>query len=129
MSRVLLDTHILLWSQNERERLPAAVDALMALPETELYFSVASIWEIAIKQSQGRRDFNIHPGALRNALVGAGYVELPVRGEHTVALMSLPLIHRDPFDRMLLAQAIVEGIELVTVDADLALYPGPIRVF
>lgn len=129
MSRVLLDTHIVLWSQNERERLPQPVDALMALPETELIFSVASLWEISIKQSQGRMDFNVDPAGLRNTLLKAGYIELPVRGEHTIAVASLPWIHRDPFDRMLLAQAIVEGIELVTVDADLLQYLGPIRRF
>ena len=129
MTRLLLDTHVLLWSQNWPERLPAALYAEMASPDAELVFSVASVWETAIKHSRGRPDFRADPGALRHKLLETGYVELPVSGEHAVAVATLPHLHRDPFDRLLIAQAIVEGIELLTVDAQLARYPAPVRVF
>lgn len=127
--RVLLDTHILLWAASLSGRLPATLRDLMAQPDTELIFSAASIWEVSIKYSQRRPDFDAIPGSLRSGLLAAGYIELPVLGEHALAVAHLPMIHRDPFDRMLLAQAMVEGIELFTVDEQLARYPGPIRIF
>ena len=127
--RVLLDTHILLWAASQSVRLPAALHEVMALPETELVFSTASIWEVSIKYSQHRSDFHANPVDLRSGLLAAGYLELPVLGEHALAVAHLPMIHRDPFDRMLLAQAMVEGIELFTVDEQIAGYPGPVRVF
>lgn len=129
MTRLLLDTHVLLWSQNWPERLPAALYEMMARPEIELVFSTASVWEVAIKHSQARTDFQADPSALRQKLLETGYVELPVLGEHAVAVATLPWIYKDPFDRLLIAQAIVEGVELLTVDRQLARYPGPIRVF
>lgn len=101
----------------------------MAQPDSELLFSAASILEVAIKYSQQRADFTVAPGELRGGLLGAGYIELPVQGEHAVAVAGLPGIHKDPFDRLLIAQAIVEGVELLTVDAQLAAYPGPVRLF
>ncbi|OEO28247.1 twitching motility protein PilT [Devosia insulae DS-56] len=129
MTRVLLDTHVLLWSQNWPERLPATLYEVMARPEMELVFSTASVWEVAIKHSQARADFQADPGVLRQKLLDTGYVELPVLGPHAVTVATLPWIHKDPFDRLLVAQAIVEGVELLTVDELLARYPGPIRVF
>lgn len=129
MTRVLLDTHVLLWAQNLPERLPAALYELMALPETELLFSAASVWEVAIKHSQRRLDFETDPSLLRLRLLESGYTELPISGPHAVAVAGLPWIHKDPFDRLLVAQAIVEGVDLLTVDRQLARYPGPIRVF
>lgn len=129
MSRVLLDTHLLLWSQQAPNRLPQALSELLLSPQIEPAFSTASIWEVAIKHSQQRADFRAHPGILRGALLNAGYAELPVQGEHAVAVTALPWVHQDPFDRLLVAQAIVEGIELLTLDATLARYPGPIRLF
>lgn len=129
MTHVLLDTHLLLWVSHLPERLPDGVRRIVLDPDQALHFSVASIWEIAIKLSQNRRDFDFHPGALREGLLAAGYTELSVRGEHALAVAALPLIHKDPFDRMLVAQAIVEGVELLTVDRQLTRYPGPIRAF
>ena len=126
---VLLDTHLLLWVSFLPERLPEGVREIVLNPESELQFSVASLWEVAIKQAQRRGDFDFDPKALRDGLLGAGYVELPVLGEHAVATTRLPPIHKDPFDRLLIAQAMVEQAELLTVDAQLARYPGPIRVF
>ncbi len=129
MTRVLLDTHLLLWSQQDPERLPAAFLELIVSPDTEPTFSTASIWEVAIKHSQQRADFKVQPGLLRGRLAESGFGELPVLGEHAVAVAALPWVHKDPFDRLLVAQSIVEGIELLTVDRTLARYPGPIRVF
>lgn len=126
---VLLDTHLLIWVSYMPERLPDGVRRIVLDPAQEPRFSVASIWEIAIKLAQNRKDFDFDPNALRKGLLEADYTELPVLGEHALAVATLPLIHKDPFDRMLVAQAIVEGIELLTVDEQLARYPGPIRVF
>ena len=125
--KLLLDTHILLWVSAESHRLSEAARTLLGDPENELYFSVASLWEVAIKHAQGRPDFQRDPRLLRRALLDNDYQELPVFGEHAVALESLPSIHKDPFDRILIAQAMVEGITLLSVDAEIAQYPGPVR--
>jgi PIN domain nuclease of toxin-antitoxin system len=127
--RALLDTHLLIWIAGPSERLPTAVREVVDGDEYELYFSVASLWEIAIKNSLGRADFEVDPGVLRRQFLDDEYVEVPVLGPHTVTVATLPPIHGDPFDRMLVAQAITEGVELFTVDRQLARYPGPIRVF
>lgn len=129
MTRILLDTHVLLWTAGPQSRLSPALRARIEDPDIEALFSTASIWEIAIKQSQRREDFQVDPSALRTRLLEEGYVELAVLGEHAVAVATLPWIHKDPFDRLLVAQAIVEDAELLTVDEQLARYPGPIRVF
>jgi PIN domain nuclease of toxin-antitoxin system len=125
--KLLLDSHLLLWAAGAPEKLPAAARALFDDPANELLFSAASLWEIAIKQGLGRSDFHIDARVLRRGLFDNGYAELPVTSEHAVAIDTLPPIHRDPFDRILVAQAQVEGITLVTSDATVALYPGPIR--
>lgn len=125
--RLLLDTHLLLWAAGLPERLPEAARALITDPATEPVFSAASLWEIAIKGSLGRADFSVDPRLFRQGLLGAGYGELPVTGAHAAATADLPPLHRDPFDRMLVAQARVEGMLLLTADATLARYPGPIR--
>ncbi|HEX3944291.1 MAG TPA: type II toxin-antitoxin system VapC family toxin [Rhizomicrobium sp.] len=96
-------------------------------PDNALVFSVASIWEVAIKQSLNRRDFRADARLLRRGLIDNGYDELPVTGAHAAALDSLPPLHKDPFDRILLAQAKVEGIVLLTSDDRVAQYPGAIR--
>jgi PIN domain nuclease of toxin-antitoxin system len=89
--------------------------------------SAASLWEVAIKRGLGRRDFSPDPPLLRRELLGHGYEELAVSGDHAVGVVGLPPIHKDPFDRVLIAQAIAEGIVLLTVDDLVAQYPGPIR--
>jgi PIN domain nuclease of toxin-antitoxin system len=123
----LLDTHLLLWAVREPERLPDAARALLADPESELVFSVVSIWETAIKSGLGRRSFQTEPRILRRRLLDNGYIELPLSGQHAVAVDMLPPIHQDPFDRILVAQATVEGITLLTVDPLVARYPGPVK--
>ena len=101
--RLLLDTHLLLWTIAESRRLSAAARALIGKPDNELVFSSASLWEVAIKAGRGRDDFRIDVSSLRRGLFDNDYVELPITGVHAVALGSLPPIHRDPFDRMLAA--------------------------
>lgn len=127
--RVLFDTHLLLWTAGVSGRLPLAVRDIANDRRNELIFSVASLWEVAIKHSRRREDFQVDPEELRLQLAEHGYTELPVLAPHAVAVAALPWIHKDPFDRLLVAQAIVEEVELLTVDAQLELYPGPIRCF
>lgn len=125
---ILLDTHILLWAAGSPGRLSKEAQALIEDRESALYFSAASLWEIAIKRGLGRTDFEADPRLLRRGLMDNGYVELPVNGAHAAALDQLPPIHRDPFDRILVAQSIVEGFVLATADAMIGRYPGPIRL-
>jgi len=125
--KLLLDTHLLLWAAGDPSRLSDAASALISAPENELFFSAASLWEIAIKRGLGRADFKVDARVLRRGLLDNGYSELPIGSEHAVAIDSLPPIHKDPFDRILVAQATVEGITLLTVDALVAQYPGPVQ--
>lgn len=125
--KLLLDTHLLLWAAGEPERLSSEARALLEAPENELLFSAASLWEVAIKSTLGREDFRVDAGVLRRGLVENGYLELAVAGEHAVAVANLPHLRKDPFDRLLVAQAQVEGITLLTSDPFVADYPGPIR--
>lgn len=123
----MLDTHLLLWAAGSPEQLPAAARPLLEDPQNELLFSAASLWEIAIKRSLGRSDFQVDARVLRRGLLDNGYQELAIGSEHAVSIDSLPPLHKDPFDRMLVAQATVEGITLLTADTWVAQYPGPIR--
>lgn len=125
--KLLLDTHLLLWAAGTPAKLPAAARRLIQDRANELWFSVASLWEIAIKRSLGRSDFKAEPRRLRRGLLENGYAELVIAGEHANAVDMLPRLHKDPFDRMLIAQAQVEGITLLTADPQLAAYQGPIR--
>jgi PIN domain nuclease of toxin-antitoxin system len=125
--KLLLDTQLLLWAAGQPERLSARAKRQLNDPANELLFSAASLWEIAIKTGLGRDDFRVEPRVLRRALLDNGYVELPITSEHAVNVDGLPPLHKDPFDRLLLAQALVEGITLLTADAQLARYRGPVR--
>ncbi len=125
--RLLLDTHLLLWAGMKRERLSPQAQVMMADPANSLLFSVVSIWEVAIKASRTQPDFEAEPHRLRRALTDAGYGELPVTGEHAERVVLLPPIHKDPFDRLLVAQAWVEGLVFLTAHAGLAAYPGSIQ--
>ena len=125
--RLLLDTHLLLWVISESGRLSPRARDLIGDPENELLFSVASLWEIAIKHGQRRVDFQVDPRLLRRTLLNDDYTELAVTGEHAVAVANLPPLHKDPFDRMIVAQSIVEGITLLTADPLIAQYPAPVR--
>ncbi len=125
--KLLLDTHILLWAANEASRLPSVARRLLESEDNELLFSAASMWEVVIKRGLGRNDFRVEARLLRRSLLDNGYSELPIVSEHVFALDGLPAIHKDPFDRLLVAQAMVEGITLLTLDPVVAQYPGPIR--
>lgn len=125
--KLLLDTHLLLWAAGEPGKLPRAAKKLLSDPNNDLLFSAASLWEITIKRSLGRSDFRVEPRLLRRGLLDNGYLELPITSEHALATEALPSVHKDPFDRILVAQAMVEGITLLTVDSLVAKYPGPIR--
>jgi PIN domain nuclease of toxin-antitoxin system len=125
--KLLLDTHLLLWAAGEPHRLSQEANALLNDPDHDLLFSAASLWEVTIKRGLGRDDFHVDPRLLRRGLLDNGYVELAITSAHAVAVELLPQVHKDPFDRILLAQAMVEGITLVTSDPLVARYPGSVR--
>ncbi|MCT7374809.1 type II toxin-antitoxin system VapC family toxin [Chelativorans salis] len=125
--KLLLDTQLLLWAAGQPERLSATARELLEQSSNELVFSAASLWEITIKSGLGRPDFQVDAWVLRRGLIDNFYLELPITSEHTVAVGSLPPIHRNPFDRILVAQATIEGITLLTADSRLAQYPGPVQ--
>lgn len=132
--RLLLDTRVLLWASGwgvgpgDRSPLSAHAIEIIGAADNQPVFSVASIWEVAIKRALGRPDFTVDPGLLRGELLSNGYHELPVLGEHAVTVGSLAPLHKDPFDRLLIAQAIVEGVLLLTADRIVARYPAPVRL-
>ncbi|MFT8690964.1 type II toxin-antitoxin system VapC family toxin, partial [Acetobacter orientalis] len=103
--RLLLDTHLLLWAAGEPDKLSARARTLMEDPGNDLVFSAASLWEITIKTGLGRADFQVDPHLLRRGLIENGYEELPITSQHALAVRHLPDVHRDPFDRILVAQA------------------------
>lgn len=126
--RLLLDTHILIWALGEPKRLPKEVRAALESPSNEVLFSAVSIWEIAIKAQIGRVNFDVSPAEITQAALDSGFVELPVRAEHGAMVSNLPLHHRDPFDRLLVAQAMTEPCRLITVDAILGNYSELVTV-
>ena len=125
--QLLLDTHLLLWAVIEPERLDVALVGMLEDPLNTPVFSVVSLWELVIKQGLDRPDFQLEPPLLRQALLEAGWRELPVEAHHVLAVGQLPALHHDPFDRLLLAQAQADGLLLITSDRQLAQYPGPVR--
>lgn len=125
--KLLLDTHLLLWAAEDAKQLSKSTRTLLQDPDNELLFSAVSLWEITIKRNLGREDFQVDPRLLRRALLDNGYTELAITSEHAINIDRLPPAHKDPFDRLLVAQATVEGITLLTSDSKLAQYRGPIR--
>jgi PIN domain nuclease of toxin-antitoxin system len=126
--KFLLDTHLLLWAAGEPRRLSKQARAVIENRGNELLFSAASLWEVAIKRALCRKDFEVDTRLLRRGLLDNGYCELPILSDHVVATESLPALHKDPFDRVLVAQATVEGVTLLTTDSLVSQYPGPIRM-
>jgi PIN domain nuclease of toxin-antitoxin system len=124
---LLPDTHLIVWAFDAPARVPPGAAALIADPENRIYFSAATIWEVAIKSALNRLDFQIDPLSLREGLLANGYLELPITSAHAAAVRDLPPIHKDPFDRILIAQASAERITLLTTDRKVAKYTGPIR--
>ena len=125
---LLLDTHLLIWAARYPERLPEDARDRIADTANTPAFSSASIWEVAIKAARGRETFRVDAALLRRGLLAAGYREMAVTGEHAIAVGRLPPLHKDPFDRILIAQAEVEGATLLTADATVARYAGPVRL-
>lgn len=125
---LLLDTHLLLWAAYEPDKLPYQARSLIEAESNTLLFSAASIWEVAIKSGLGRADFTVDAGVLRRGLIENGYVELALTGDHAASVADLPLLHKDPFDRVLVAQARREGIVLITADERVADYGHPTRL-
>jgi len=124
MMKILIDTNILLWAA--LDELPPEAASYIENTANTLLFSSASIWEVVIKHGLGRDDFNIDPASLYSGLISAGYLELPVTGKHSLLVTGLPPLHKDPFDRILLAQAAFEDITLLTSDSLIAQYPGSV---
>ena len=125
---LLLDTHLLLWAAATPERLSKEALTMIQDLDNRLYFSAVSLWDVTIKSELGRADFHVDPALLRRGLVENGYEELPVTSTHAIEVGRLPAIHKDPFDRMLVAQAGVEGLLLLTSGVVVARYPGPIQL-
>jgi PIN domain nuclease of toxin-antitoxin system len=124
----LLDTQIVLWAAGESARLPARARALLSDPSNGFMFSAVTIWEVAIKSSLGRPDFTADPRLLRRGLLDNGATELEVTSEHGIAVADLPPLHPDPFDRIQIAQARVEGLVLLTADSQVAAYGSPVEL-
>lgn len=125
--KFLLDTHFILWLPIGGRGIKRTARALLENSSNQFLFSAASIWEIVLKRARYRGVFGFDPREIRRQMIANGYEELPILSQHVFALETLAPIHKDPFDRLLIAQAIVEGSTLLTVDATVARYPGPIR--
>ena len=124
----LLDTHILIWAAISPHKISSELASLLSDPNNHLYFSSASIWEISIKESLGKRDINVNSKKLHGGLIENGYKELKVSALHAMEVIKLPFIHRDPFDRVLVATAIWENMPLLTNDSTLSPYHSLVRV-
>lgn len=119
---LLLDTHVALWAITDSPRLPASARGLIASPRNTVWVSAASLWEIAIKHSLGRGDMPVSGEEALGYFRASGYRILPVEAEHAVAVAALPPHHQDPFDRLLVAQALAEPMRLMSHDAHIARY-------
>lgn len=126
--RFLLDTHIAMWIVGDPGRVSPAARAVISDDANDVIFSVASIWEIAIKASLRKPHFAAEPESVRKQLIANGFTELPITSEHAFVVAALPWLHKDPFDRILIAQAIAENLTLLTADTTLARYPAPTRL-
>jgi PIN domain nuclease of toxin-antitoxin system len=124
--RILLDTHVALWAITDDERLPTRVRELILEARNEVYVSAASVWEIAIKHGLARADMPVSGKEASAWFETAGYTLLPVSAAHAAAVEDLPPIHADPFDRLLVAQALTEPLRLVTHDRTVARYSDSI---
>ena len=126
--RILLDTHLLLWAMAASRKLPREVKSQLLDPHNDVYYSAASLWEIAIKSGLQRTDFRIDIDALMKALEASGFIELPISAAHAASVAKLPPIHKDPFDRLLVAQSMAEPLTLLTNDRELAGYWDGVKV-
>ncbi len=127
MTAYLLDTHVLLWAAQDSPSLSAVMRDILGDSKHEILISVANIWEVVIKSGLGRRDFVVDPVRLREQAIRAGFGELPIRSPHVLEVGALPKVHSDPFDRILLAQARVEQLVLLTNDEKVLQYGEPAK--
>ncbi len=125
--RLMLDTHVLLWALASPKQLGKDARAAIEDPANEVLFSAASIWEIAIKASLKRTDFRVSPAQIAVAALDSGFKELPVHSAAAAHTAKLPAHHRDPFDRLLIAQAVTEPAVFYTADAQLEVYSDLVR--
>jgi PIN domain nuclease of toxin-antitoxin system len=125
--KLLLDTHLLLWAAGRPDLLSDVARVLLNDLDNTLLFSAANLWEVTIKRGLGRADFKVDPRLLRRGLLDNGYSELTITSDHALAVDLLPPIHKDPFDRILLAQSMFEAVTLLTADPVVARYPGSVR--
>ncbi len=128
-TKLLLDTNMLIWTTFWPDLLPKKARDLLDDEENARYFSPVGIWEVTIKSGQARPDFTFDPRVMRRKLLDGGIMELPITSAHAVAVGDLPSIHKDPFDRILLAQTREEGLTLLTTDTTLAKYPVSVLYF
>ena len=126
--KLLLDTHVILWAAARPDKLSNSAYEMLLDKQNTLFFSSVNIWEIVIKSNLGRKDFKVDPHRLRKMLVLNDYQEIAVTSEHTLAVSILPSIHKDPFDRILIAQARCEGMTLLTMDATVIAYGASIKM-
>jgi PIN domain nuclease of toxin-antitoxin system len=126
--RILLDTHVLVWAVAEPGRIDAEITQALKSRDNDVLFSAVSIWEIAIKYRLGRPDFRQEPNDIQKAALRTGFIEVPLRAATAALVARLPLIHRDPFDRLLVAQAMAEPATLYTADRGLADYSELVQV-
>jgi PIN domain nuclease of toxin-antitoxin system len=127
--RLLLDTHVLLWALITPKRLAKDIRSAIENANNEVLFSAASIWEIAIKATRNKLDLGVSPDEIAVTAAASGFTELPVRSVAAAHVVKLPLHHRDPFDRILVAQAITEPATLYTADAQLKVYSELVHCF
>jgi PIN domain nuclease of toxin-antitoxin system len=126
--KLLLDTHLLIWTAGDPDKLSKTARALIEDRDNEIAFSAVSIWEIAIKYALKRPDFNVDPHLVRRGCLDNTMTELTITSQHAILAATLAAIHKDPFDRLLVAQAMAEGVTLLTADETIAQYRGPIRL-
>lgn len=122
--KYLLDTHILLWLQSEPEKIHPNIEKLLALETTVVFYSMVNLWEIAIKNNLKKPNFNVDLDLLVSACKQNGFYRLDIKFTHVKHYQTLPLIHRDPFDRLLIAQAMSENLCLITDDGKIKDYPN-----
>lgn len=125
--RLLLDTHVLIWALAAPEQLSSSARAMIEDPAHIPAFSAVAIWEVAIKRGLDRPDFTVDPRLLYRQALDNGYEEIVVTSAHTMSVQSIPHLHRDPFDRLMLAQAMAEGMVLLTADRLILQYGPPAR--
>ncbi len=126
MGHYLLDTHVLLWMQDDSDKLPNDIKTILSNAENELYVSIASIWEIVVKKSLGKLQLGYSIEELINSCILSNVIILPIQPSFLLLLETLPFYHRDPFDRLIIATAINSNYELISKDTNLRKYPLPI---